>query len=151
MADSNRRMYELALLATVVAILAAFLLPALERTRRDFEEAAVQSEVAALRVELLDRLAHREAVGGALPGGANPAEWTAYRPQGYVGELDSAPAESGVWYFDRRAGELVYRYRAGGEARFRLTRGVAGVDVGVAAPGRLAGVGLVRVSGASAH
>ena len=151
MADNNRRMYELAVLAAVIAILAAFLLPALERTRRDFEDAAVQSEVAALRVELLDRLAHREAVGGALPGSANPAEWTAYRPQGYVGELDSAPEESGVWYFDRRAGELVYRYRAGGEARFRLARGAVGAEAGAAVPGRLAGVGLVRVRDASGY
>lgn len=134
--ESNRRKFEFAVVAVLVAILAAILMPALERTRAEFEEAAVQSDVAALRIELLDRLSHREAVGGALPVGANPVAWTGYQPRGYVGERDEAPAETGVWYFDRRAGELAYRYRSGREARFRLARG------GSAA---LAGIGLQRV------
>lgn len=141
MAEGNRRKLEFAVAVAIVAILAAFLLPALERTRVEIEEAMVQSEAAAIRVELLDRLAHRESAGGALPDSANPIQWIGRAPEDYLGELDSAPGARGVWYFDRRAGELVYRYRVSGEARFRLMRGAGGA----AARARLAGVGLLRV------
>jgi hypothetical protein len=134
-AEGNRRKYEFALLAAIVAVLLAFLLAALERTRADFEAAAVQAEAATLRVELLDRMAHREAVGGPLPAGVNPVDWAGYRPRGYLGELDAPPAARAVWYFDRRAGALIYRFRTGGEARFRLARGAGGA---------LGGFGLQR-------
>jgi type II secretory pathway pseudopilin PulG len=141
MANGNRRKLELLVAVMVVGVLALFLLPALERTRVDVEEAMVQAEVAAIRVELLDRLAHHEAVGGALPDSANPLRWIERVPAPYLGELDTAPEKSGVWYFDRQLGELVYRFRVGGEARFRLMRGSGGA----AAQAKLAGVGLLRV------
>ncbi len=144
MAESNRRKFELAVAVLIVAVLAAFLLPALERARTEIEAAMVQSEAAAIRVELLDRLAHHEAVGGDLPDSANPLRWIGRVPEGYLGELDAPPEVRGRWYFERPAGELVYRFRAGGEARFRLTRGSAGS----AASAKLAGIGLLRVDAA---
>lgn len=145
MAASDRRKYELALVVGIVAIVAAFLFPALERTRAELEESALQAEITAIRVELLERIAHRELAGGALPQSANPLQWIARVPRDYLGEFTDAatlPAKSGVWYFDRAAGELVYRYRRGGEARFRLVRDGAGAEA------KLAGVGLVRVESA---
>lgn len=140
MPGSSRRKYELGIVVAIVGGLAAFLLPALERARIEFEEAAVQSEVAAIRIELLDRIAHRESVGGELPRSANPLAWIKRVPNDYLGELDSAPDARAVWYFDRKAEVLVYRFRISGEARFRLTRDVGGSD----AAGVLAGVGLIR-------
>ena len=146
MAESNRRKFEFAVAVMIVGVLAAFLLPALERTRAEIETAMVQSEVAAIRVELLDRLAHHEAVGGNLPDSVNPLRWIGRVPEGYLGELDSPPEVRGCWYFERPAGELVYRFRAGSEARFRLMRGSGGA----AASAKLAGVGLLRVDSGSA-
>lgn len=137
-----RRYLELAVLALIVGVLAVFLVRALEKAREDVEKAAVQAEVAALRVELLDRLAHREIAGGRLPGGRNPVVWAGRQPQGYVGEREKAPPERGLWFYDQGRQELVYRYRAGGEVRYRLSIG----EGGVAAPGKLAGIGLVQVT-----
>jgi len=141
MAEGNRRKFELAVAVVIIGVLAAFLLPALERTRAEIEAAMVQSEAAAIRVELLDRVAHHESVGGALPDSANPLRWIGRVPDGYLGELDTSPEARGVWYFDRQAGELVYRFCAGGTAHFRLTHGGGGS----AASGKLAGIGLLRV------
>ena len=140
--DWNRpRKYEFALLIGLIGVLSVVLLGALERTREDIEEAAVQAEIAALRVELLDRLAHREAWGGKLPESRNPLRWVARQPEGYLGERDVPPSQGGVWYFDTSRQELAYRFRSGREARFRLVRGSKNGNVA----GMLAGTGLRRV------
>jgi len=145
-AGKARRKYELAVLVLAVGVLALVLMRALDGAREEIEEATVQSEAAALRVELLDALAHREAFGGALPPGDNPLRWAGREPAAYLGELDAAPAARGVWYFDRAHGELVYRFRSAREARFRLVRGAAAAGV----PGTLAGIGLRRVDAGAA-
>ena len=136
-----RRLYELAVVVLVVAVLAWLLMRALDRAHQEIEEATVQSEAAALRVELLDAQAHRAAFGGALPTGDNPLRWVDRQPAAYLGELDAAPEARGVWYFDRARGELAYRFRSGREARFRLVRGAEAAGVA----GTLGGVGLLRV------
>lgn len=140
--DKRRpRKYEFAVLVAIIGILAMVLMQALDGTREDIEEAAVQSEVAALRVELLDWLAHREAVGGKLPSSRNPVRWVGREPEGYLGELKEAPEARGVWYYDLPREELVYRFRSAREARFRLVRGAEVANV----PGGLAGIGLRRI------
>jgi hypothetical protein len=137
---NSRRILEMSLLAAIIGSLVLFLLAALERARVGIEEAAVQTEAAAIRVELLDRLTHRESVGGPLPQSANPLHWIKREPAHYLGELDAAPEAVGVWYFDGKAGALIYRFQKGGEARFRLTRGAQGANVSAV----LGGVGLIR-------
>lgn len=134
------RKYEFSVLVVIIAILALVLMAALEQVREDFEEAAVQSEAAAIRIELLDWLAHREAVGGKLPESRNPIGWIAREPANYLGELATAPEERAVWYFDTTRQELVYRFRSAREARFRLVRGAEAGGVS----GSFAGVGLSR-------
>ena len=145
-ASQSRRKYELAVLVLAVGVLALVLMRALDGAREEIEEATVQSEAAALRVELLDVQAHRATFGGALPSGDNPLRWVDRQPAAYLGELDAAPTARGVWYFDRARGELVYRFQSGREARFRLVRGAAAAGV----PGTLAGIGLRRVDAGAA-
>jgi hypothetical protein len=136
-----RRLYEFAVAVLVIAVLAWLLMRALDRAREEVEEATVQSEAAALRVELLDAQAHRAAFGGPLPTGDNPLRWVDRQPAAYLGELDAAPEAGSVWYFDRARGELAYRFQSGREARFRLVRGAEAAGVA----GTLGGVGLLRV------
>lgn len=135
------RKLEFALLIGLIGFAAVALFQALGRMSEEAEESAVQAETAALRVELLDRLAHRELYGGALPESRNPLLWVARRPNPYLGEIDTAPSQGGVWYFDRSREELVYRFHSGREARFCLVRG-ADLDK---VPAGLSGIGLRRL------
>ena len=136
-----RRYYEFAVVVILVSILALVLMQALGRAKGDMEEAGMQLEAAVIRTELMEMLAHREAFGGALPKTNNPVEWGVSKPRNYRGALDEVPEEKAVWYFDRRAGELVYRYEDGRRARFRLSREAGPSN----AQGVIAGVGLLRL------
>jgi len=139
------RKLELLVGAVVLSLLLYQLLAALGRIQRDSEEAAVRAEMAAQRVELLDRLAHREAVGGPLPAGDNPVAWSGRTPPGYAGET-AAPGGDGLWYFSPRTGMLTYRFRRGDEWCFRLVRGGLG-DV----RGQFAGIALAQQACPAAH
>lgn len=133
--------YEFPILVAIIGLAALFLMEALQEMRVEFEKTSVQSEAAALRRYLLDRLAHHQLTGGPLPESKNPIVWVGEPPENYLGERGEPPEEGGVWYFDTRAQELVYRYRAGNETRFRLARGA---DI-ANAPGSLGGIGLLRL------
>ena len=147
------RAYEFSIAMVVVGLLSVVLLNRLDASQARVEDAAMQLEVATLRSELLDGQAHREVFGGALPASRNPVDWTGHAPASYLGALDTVPARNGVWYFDTRGEVLVYRYRSGREARFRLVRGEKGGKSGEErgaegseAPGILGGIGLRRLA-----
>ena len=136
-----RRYYEFALIVVIVSILATLLLYELNDIQGNMEEAAVQAEVASIRAQLLERIAHREAFGGRLPDSDNPLDWIANSPPNYIGALDRPPASNGVWYFDTRSKELVYGFRDGHLAQFRLSRSASQEHE----RGVMAGVGFVKV------
>lgn len=136
-----RRYFEFALVVTLLGGISLQLLRSLDSTRLAVEEAVVQSEAAAIRIGLLEVVTHREAFGGAWPASDNPLAWVAAPPVNYAGEFDAAPSGQAIWYFDRTARELVYRFRDGHLARFRLSRN-AGASQGRAV---LAGIGLQRL------
>jgi hypothetical protein len=136
-----RRYYEFAVVVILIGILALLLMRALERARGDMEETIVQTEAAAMRMGLIEVVAHRETFGGELPKSSNPVDWVATPPANYVGEHDGRPEGKSVWYFDRQAKELVFLFRDGRRARFRLSRD-ASVDSQKAV---VAGVGLLRL------
>ena len=136
-----RRYYEFAVVVVLISILALVLLKALGRASNEMEEAGVQADVAAIRIGLMEVVAHRETFGGSLPKSDNPLDWVASRPGNYLGEMDGVSDSKAVWYFDRQARELVYRFRDGHRARFRLSR-----DGNVDSPKAVvAGVGLLRL------
>lgn len=118
-----RRYYEFAIAITLIGAVSLFLLASLDAVRNDMEEALVQSEVASMRLELAEAVVHRVASGGGLPQSNNPVDWVASKPASYRGALDAPPEERSVWYYDRQAGELIYRFHDGHGARFRLGRG----------------------------
>jgi hypothetical protein len=93
-----RRYYEFAIAVILVSVLALVLMRALGSSQRDIEEAALQVEVAAIRTQILEALAHRETFGGDLPPSDNPMVWISARPHNYIGEREGAIQESGVWY-----------------------------------------------------
>jgi hypothetical protein len=137
-----RRNYEFALVVVLVSVLVLVLMQKLNSTRDDMEEAGMQMEAAAIRAQLLEKVVHREAFGGGLPPSDNPVDWLPAPPRDYLGELVRAPERTSVWYFDRRENVLVYRFRDGHAARFRLSRQAGQTD----SRGVLAGVGLQRLN-----
>lgn len=139
-----RRYFEFAVVVILVSLLALFLLQSLGRAKSDMEEAGVKAVAAAIRTELLEVLAHREAFGGSLPDSDNPVDWVPTRPRDYLGAVDEVPMAKSVWYFERRTGELVYCFADGHRARFRLSREAGASN----ARGVLAGVGLLRLDDA---
>ncbi len=117
-----RRYYEFALVVVVLGLISLFMLQRLNAVRDNMEEATVQSDVASMQMHLLETIAHREIFGGTLPASENPVDWLPSPPRAYLGVLDQAPAENSVWYFDQRQKVLVYRFRDGHSAVFKLNR-----------------------------
>jgi hypothetical protein len=135
-----RRYYEFSLVFIVLGLISLFVLQRLNAVRDDMEGATVQLDVVSMQMHLLETIAHRETFGGTLPASENPVDWLPSPPRSYLGGLDQAPAEVSVWYFDRRQKTLVYRFRDGHSAVFKLNRNTRqGENKGV-----LAGVSLQR-------
>lgn len=136
-----RRNFEFAIVVMLVTVLAVLLMQALRRAQGDLEEAGVQADAAAIRSQLLEVVAHHEVFGGTFPSSDNPLDWVSNRPANYRGVLEQAPEEKHVWYFDSSRHELIYRFRDGHVARFRLNRdaGRAGLR------GSISGLGLQRL------
>jgi type II secretory pathway pseudopilin PulG len=136
-----RRQFEFAVVVIVIAVLAVLAMQALLRARGEVEEASVQAEAAAIRAQLMERLAHRATFGGPLPASDNPVDWIRLVPNNYRGALDRAPQERRIWYYDTAERELVYLYDDGHRARFRLSRAAGNSGV----RGVMGGVGLLRL------
>ena len=62
-----RRYYEFAVVVILISILALVLLRALDGARSELDEAGLQADVAAIRMGLIEVVAHRETFGGELP------------------------------------------------------------------------------------
>lgn len=136
-----RRRFEFSVVVMLIAVLAWLVMMALQRTRSELEEAGVQTEVAAIRVQLMERLAHRATFGGPLPASDNPMKWIRTPPNSYLGAVDRVPAVKSAWYYNNATQELVYAFHDGRQARFRLSR-TAGAS---GAPGVIGGIGLLRL------
>lgn len=136
-----RRYYEFAVVVLLLSLLALLLMQALQQAQRATEEVGVQAEAAAIRLQLIETMAHRETFGGKLPDSDNPLLWVAEPPVNYRGEVNEALTERRVWYFNRSTGVLNYHFQDGHLARFRLSRAPGRSEN----PGGMAGVGLLRL------
>jgi prepilin-type N-terminal cleavage/methylation domain-containing protein len=118
---SEGRGFSLLELLIVVVVVSVLLVVAVDRLlvlRFEAERSAVQTVIGALRSALYIEFAGAAARGelkrmeGAR--GGNPMGYLAEKPEGYAGEFygpDPAVFEPGTWYFDMRAGALVYLVR----------------------------------------
>lgn len=119
MGDGRQRglmLYELVLVIVLVMILMLVAREKLWPLRVEAERVAVQVSVARMQKALSDELAVRvlQRGLGELAGlaTANPVQFLAQPPSGYVGERSGGyEAMPGEWFFDRDGGMLVYRVR----------------------------------------
>jgi len=137
-----RRYLEFAVVILIISALTIGLYGALIHAKGDMEEAVVEAELASLHAQLLEKMAHREVFGGALPKGDNPVRWVENKPANYLGEFDHPPAQQGVWYYDVSNQVLIYRFQDGRLAGFRLSSASANESVGQG----ISGVVLQRMS-----
>lgn len=105
---------ELAVAATVLAVLAISLLSRLLDAQEYAEKVAMELTVSNMRAGLRGQvgallIADRTSEIVALAGG-NPVQWLDEPPESYLGDFRGQPADDtrGAWYFDSALRELIY-------------------------------------------
>jgi general secretion pathway protein G len=108
-------LFELAVAATVVSLLAGMLLNRLVAYAGESELVAAKQLISSLRTALSVRSAQALSNGGQaalLPiAHENPMDWLVERPKNYLGEYyspDESTLPKGNWYFDKAKRTLVY-------------------------------------------
>lgn len=108
-------LFELAVVASVVAILVAVLLSRLSFYAQATRQLAFDQTLAALRaqvkLEALELMIVQRPEEVAALAGQNPMNWLAQKPANYLGELTSPDVRKLApynWFFDRVDGKLVY-------------------------------------------
>ena len=109
-------LFELVIVAAVMALLAGILLNRVAWYQRQAELAGVQQVVGALRSALrlqASALLMRDGGAPALAtlAAQNPMGWLVRTPSNYAGEYDSVVIQtlpSGVWYYDKSHKTLIY-------------------------------------------
>ena len=109
-------LFELIVVVSIISVLFVFAAERLMKLAVQAERAQVQQTIgvlkSALAMEIAAHVARDTIPELAKWAGANPMDLLADPPKTYLGALDRpdpAAIEGGSWYFDRRAGELVYR------------------------------------------
>lgn len=113
-------LFELAVVMSVIVVLAAVLLSRLTVIQQEAERVAVQQTLLALRAGLRMQVLELYASDrqNQLPAlaGQNPIDWLAEKPANYLGaymspEMEKLPQSH--WFFDRSNAELVYMLNRG--------------------------------------
>ena len=108
-------LFELAVVASLIAVLATVLLGRLEVVQQEAERVAVQQTLLALRAGLRMQVLELYASDrqNQLPAlaGQNPIDWLAEKPANYLGaymapEMEKLPPSH--WFFNRSNAELIY-------------------------------------------
>lgn len=156
--QAGRSWLEFAVAAALLAVFAAVLLPVLLKQQALAERTAVEMTIMNMKSGLRYRIAELILAGRtkdiAALAGANPADWLARPPEGYLGETDAVdppPQGPGTWRFETARRELVYRVNRsdgftahdGGEPEIRL-RVVA--EPGSLRQGALLGLSIIAVN-----
>lgn len=102
----------------IVAMLAVVLIARLLAILADAERTSMETVVGALRsaigMTVAEAIVTQDVRGLAALEGSNPMKRLAQVPSNYLGAFDNpepASYEDGNWYFDNKAGELVYLVR----------------------------------------
>lgn len=113
--DRGFTLFELAVVASLFAILAAVLLSRLSFYAQTARRLAFEQTLAALQAQVklraLELVIARRPQEIATLAGQNPVNWLAQKPANYLGELTSPDVKKLApdnWFFDRSDGRLVY-------------------------------------------
>ncbi len=108
-------LFELAVVVSVITVLALVLLSRLTLVQREAERVAVQQTIVALRAGLRMKVLQLYATDrqNQLPAlvGQNPVDWLLEKPPNYLGEYatpEIAKLPQSHWFFDQSNAELIY-------------------------------------------
>ena len=108
-------LFEMAVAAIIMALLAGALLQRLRDYREQAEQASVERMVGVLRTALVIKTAQLRARDAqqeiAALAGQNPMDWLTEKPSNYLGDYFSPDVNAlskGNWFFDRKTKVLVY-------------------------------------------
>ncbi|MBE0596749.1 MAG: prepilin-type N-terminal cleavage/methylation domain-containing protein [Desulfuromonadales bacterium] len=155
--NSGFTLIELVVVITIVGVLFLAAIDKYLDLLVDVERTSMEQTLGILRsavsLQMAGHIVRGEMAAAEAMAGTNPMNYLSELPKNYLGELDGpdpATIEEGWWYFDRQAGELVYRVshhawfetpQAGPvRARFRIDALLE--QVAPAEPTRTAFVGL---------
>ena len=108
-------LFELAVVASLIAVLVAVLLSRMAVVQQEAERVAVQQTLlalrAGLRIQVLELYASDRQNQLPALAGQNPIDWLAEKPANYLGaymapEMEKLPQSH--WFFNRSNAELVY-------------------------------------------
>ncbi|MGK5047815.1 type II secretion system protein [Janthinobacterium sp. GB4P2] len=108
-------LFELAVVVSLIAVLAGVLLSRLTVLQQEAERVAVQQTLlalrAGLRMEVLELYASDRQNQLPTLAGQNPIDWLAEKPANYLGVYaapEIAKLPQSHWFFDRNNAELIY-------------------------------------------
>jgi hypothetical protein len=118
-------LFNLGTSSIVIAVLAVIVMGQINRAQNEVEISMMETDVANIRWGLREFWAHRTAIGQSIDANqienTNPLQWVNERPENYRGEYADMPADAeSVWYFDTSTKQLVYIFKDGHQARYRL-------------------------------
>ena len=137
--------FDFAVSLCVIMILASVLLHKLNQVQSEIEAVMLDTEVTNLRWGLREAWAHHNVIGQPFSidqiENTNPMLLLLERPPTYIGEYAKAPRNAkSVWYFDTNKKRLVYLFKDGGRASYRLA---STASLGRAPIGSIGGMDLV--------
>lgn len=121
-----KRQFDLAITLCVIGILATLLLHRLNDAQVEIEKVMLATEVNNLRLSLAEAWVHKsvtnQPINVASLQNSNPMLLIAEPPFNYIGELTQKPTSAeAIWYFDTKRKQLIYVFKDGHQARFKLS------------------------------
>ena len=118
---------------SVIAILATWFLQRINDVQADIEKVILETELSNLRLGITEVLVKKSIANQSfdLTGltDSNPMLLIAEKPNNYIGERAQSPkSEHAAWYFDTQKKCLIYVFKDGRQAAYKLA-GMAGLTL----------------------
>jgi hypothetical protein len=118
---------------SVIGILATWLLHSLNDAQTDIEKVMLETELSNLRLSITEVWVQKSIENKSLNLAAfkdsNPMLLIAEKPKNYIGEHAQTPkSDQAIWYFDTQKKCLVYVFKDGRQAAYKLA-GLTGLTL----------------------
>ncbi len=118
---------------SVIGLLATWLLHSLNDAQTDIEKVILEAELSNLRLSITEvwvqKSIENKSLNLAALTNSNPMLLIAEKPKNYIGESAQTPkSDEAIWYFDTQKKCLVYVFKDGRQAAYKLA-GLTGLTL----------------------